>query len=206
MLKRVPLALAVAIFPVFLRAEELGLKPDLVTTVPERVQQSAAVNTGANMGQFLTLMVALGLIFVALKFWMPKLASKFNRRLTTPLNSPITLEESASFATGNLQVVTVRGKSLLLAVTPQGVTCLAEVPSQAPHDPVPAFFELLDEQAVEPKPQKLVGRAVVEMAESSAKSEPKVDARVKAYGATKAADPRDDLKARLEKLQRITKE
>ncbi|MBA4291408.1 hypothetical protein C0431_00380 [bacterium] len=200
MLKRLALALGILLAPVFLRAQDLGTKADIVTSVP----RTQGVTAGPQMGQFLTLMVALGIAFVALKFWAPKMIGKFNKRLTTPLGSPITLEESANFATGNLQVVTVRGKSLLLAITPQGVTFLAEVPSKAPDDPVPAFFELLDQQSVEPKPQKIVTKAVVEMQEDEP-AEVKPDARVKAYGAAKSGDVRDDLKSRLEKLQRITK-
>ena len=57
---------------------------------------------------------------------------------------------------------------------------------------------------VEPKPQKIITKAVVEMREEEPAAV-KPDARVKAYGASSSGDARDDLKSRLEKLQRITK-
>jgi flagellar biogenesis protein FliO len=205
-MNRFTLTLTGILLPAFLLAQEtnnsLGTKGDLIK--PEAPATQAA---GPNLGfaQFLPMIVALIIIFVLLKFVAPKLIGKFNKRLTTPLNSPIILEESANFATGNLQVVSVRGKSLLLAITPQGVTCLAEVPNKAQEDSVPAFFELLDKESVEPKPQRIVTHAVIEEEEK-----PKVKAHpaTKAYGSqskpTEKQPSREELLARLAQLQKLS--
>lgn len=198
-MNRLTLTLTGILFPVFLLAQDaanLGTKGDLVQ--PEITTKSSSPDLG--FAQFLPMIVALIIIFVLLKFVAPKMIGKFNKRLTTPLNSPIILEESANFATGNLQVVTVRGKSLLLAITPQGVTCLSEVPSKSPEDPTPAFFEILDKQSVEPKPQRIVTHAVIEEAEEV---KPKAHPATKAYSSqikTKTQPSREELIARLQQL------
>ena len=205
---RLTLALTSLLAPAFLLAQDaansLGTKADLITSEPVKP-------TSPNLGvaQFVPMLVALGIIFFLLKYALPKVVGKFNKRLTTPLSSPITLEESASFATGSLQVVTVRGKSMLLAITQQGVTFLSEVPDSAPIDPTPAFFELLDRESEEPKPQKLITHAVVEEPAEKSVANP----AVKAYQSQtkKAAAPktesasRDELLDRLAKLQKLTK-
>lgn len=176
-------------------AQELGTKPDLVT--PPATAQPVA---GPSIWQFGPMIIALGIIFMLLKFVLPKAMARFNRSLTTPLNSPIVLEESAAFATGTLQVVTVRGQSLLLAITPQGVNCLAKLDSDSsPAKDEPAFFELLDQQADQPAPQKIV------------KPKPKAPAGRKVHPAAKAytncATPESvsetDPIQRLEQLQKI---
>ncbi|MFM9873831.1 MAG: flagellar biosynthetic protein FliO [Fimbriimonadaceae bacterium] len=200
-MNRFTLTISGILAPAFLLAQktttDLGTKGDLIK--PEATAQA----TGPNIGftQFLPMLVALAIIFILLKFVAPKMIGKFNKRLTTTLNSPIILEETASFATGNLQVVTVRGKSLLLAITPQGVTCLSEVPNKAPEDPTPAFFELLDRQSVEPKPQRIVTHAVVEEA---TEEKPKAHPATKAYTSQTKAETkqpsREELIARLQQL------
>ncbi len=206
-MNRFTLTISGILAPAFLLAQDantaLGTKGDLIK--PETTDQATCPNIGFT--QFLPMLVALAIIFVLLKFVAPKMIGKFNKRLTTPLNSPIILEESANFATGNLQVVTVRGKSLLLAITPQGVTCLSEVPSKAPEDPVPAFFELLDKEAVEPRPQRIVTHAVIEE-EVEEKPKGKAHVATKAYASqSKPAEKqpsREELLARLAQLQKLS--
>lgn len=200
---RLTLALTSLLIPAFLLAQEtLGTKADLIQSTPVKP-------TGPNLGfaQFVPLLVALGIIFFLLKYALPKVIGKFNKRLTTPLNSPIVLEESASFATGSLQVVTVRGKSMLLAITQQGVSFLSEVPNQAPEDPTPAFFELLDKESVEPKPQRLLTHAVIEESEEKPAKNPAVKAyQSQTKQSSKNETPsRDELLDRLAKLQKLTK-
>jgi flagellar biogenesis protein FliO len=199
-MKRIALVVSNFLFPVVLLAQsQLGTKADLVSSPVERTAQGTSV-----VPQFLTALVALGIAIVLLKYFAPKLLAKFNRGLATPLNSSVIVEESASFASGSLQVVTVRGKSILLAISPQGVTYLTDVPSHAPVDPAPAFFELLDEQSSEPKTQKLVTHAVVETEEPVAPLAKKAHAGAKVYasaGAKKSAQPtRQELLAKLQKL------
>ncbi|MBL8066900.1 MAG: flagellar biosynthetic protein FliO [Armatimonadetes bacterium] len=203
---RPTLTLTGILIPAFLLAQSvspnLGTKSDIM-------RAGTAKPTGQTMdpAQLLPMLVALGLVFFLLKYALPKVVAKFNKGMSTSLNSPIMLEESASFATGTLQVVTVRGKSLLLAVTPQGVTCLSEVPTTLPGDPVPAFFEILDRESENPKAQTVVTHAVVEQA-----AEPKPNPAVKAYAANarprrKSATPsREELLERLAHLQGLVDE
>lgn len=207
-MNRFTLTLTGILAPVFLLAQEsqnaLGTKGNLISSEP-----TSAAAAGPNLGfaQFLPMLVALAIIFVLLKFVAPKMIGKFNKRLSTPLNSPIFLEESASFATGNLQVVTVRGKSLLLAITSQGVTCLSEVPSKAPEDPTPAFFELLDKESVEPRPQRIVTHAVVEEPieeKPKAKAHPASKAYASQTKTTEKQPSREELIARLAQLQKLS--
>jgi len=186
-------------------SKDLGAKKDIVV-------QHTTQPTGASMNiwQFAPMMVALGIIFFLLKFALPKMMGKFNKSLSTPFDSPILLQESASFATGSLQVVTVRGKSLLLAITPQGVTCLSELDSKIEDNSAPAFFEILDQESEQPKEQKLVTHAVIEEEEvEPVKSTLKAHPAAKAYKyqpAKKSDSPsREELIARLEQLQKLAK-
>lgn len=95
--------------------------------------------------QILQMLVALAIVVGLLKFVLPKLASKFGKKLSPSLGSSLKLEESAAFPGGQLYVVQARRKTLLLAMTQQGVTCLADL-TDAPDTPAepPAFFDLVD--------------------------------------------------------------
>lgn len=125
----------------------LGTKPDLQTT--------GGKTSGPAAGGFdlIQMLLALGIVAFLLKVGLPKLVGKFGKRLTPKLNSSIEIEESAAFGAGNLNVVTVRGRTLLLAVTQSGVSCLADLtepPTQTKKEEPAAFFELLDRAQDEP--------------------------------------------------------
>jgi flagellar biogenesis protein FliO len=111
-------------------------KPDMVAKAPA---------SPVPVLDLLQMLVALGVVFALVKWGLPKVVAKMGARLSTPVGSAISVEESAAFGGGQLSVVSVRGRTLLLAVSPQGVTCLADLteqPSPAPEQP--AFFEVLD--------------------------------------------------------------
>lgn len=116
----------------------LGTKRDLGAGASAQVPASS---NGTMV--FVQTVVALVLVFLAIKYLLPRLAGKVNRKLSTKLGSAIEVEESAAFAGGALYLVNVRGKSLLLSVTGQNVTFLSEVPA-AESAPV-TFGELLRE-------------------------------------------------------------
>lgn len=207
-MNRLATTVAVSALTAFAFAEEtlLGTKADLVPPSTPNPNPTPVVS-GMDMVQ---LAVALGLVFVLLKVALPKLVAKFGKRLSTPLNSSIEIEESAHFGGGNLQVVKVRGKTLLLAVAPTGVTCLADLTDATPQNQEPAFFELLD-QAKEQDPAPT--HAVVEMPQTAAPQKPaakKPNPKVKAYTAPdrpKTIDNNDeenlDLQERLRRLSRL---
>jgi flagellar biogenesis protein FliO len=103
------------------------------------------------------MVVAVVIVFALIKWALPKLLSKISGRLTTGLNSQIRLEESASFPGGTLQVVTVRGRVLLLGLGGGNICTLADLGPAIVNDPGPTFSEYL-EQVPDDKP---VVKAVV---------------------------------------------
>jgi flagellar biogenesis protein FliO len=125
-----------------LLAQGLGAKPDLVVPTTNA--------SGVGLVDLLQMVVALAIVFALLKWALPKVVAKMNKRLSAKDGSSITVEESASFGGGSLQIVTARGRTLLLCVAQSGVTCLADLTGPAPkHDDQPAFFELVDRAVVE---------------------------------------------------------
>lgn len=123
-------------------AQEMGTKPDLVVKAPQNAG-------GVGAWDMVQMVVALAIVFALLKWALPKLVSRMNKRISTKSGSSITIEESASFGGGNLQIVTARGRTLLLCVAQNGVTCLADLTDTAPKKDEPAFFEMVDKAVVE---------------------------------------------------------
>lgn len=114
-------------------------KPDILT----RAQPSPTpIFNALEMTQ---MFLALGLVFFLLKWALPKIAAKMNRRLVAKSGADIKLEEAASFGSGSLQVVEVRSKVLLLGVMPTGISFLAELTDEATDADEQAFFEMVDE-------------------------------------------------------------
>lgn len=118
-------------------AQSLGTKKDVV---------SSATNTSpiVQPGDLFQMVIALVIVGALVKWILPKMVTKLSRRVSTPLGSSIKVEETATIGANQLQVVTVRGRTLLLGLTTSGVNCLADltVPSKAPDQP--AFFDVLD--------------------------------------------------------------
>lgn len=124
----------------------LGTKKN-VSTSPIDTSPSASALPGM---QLLQMLVAIGIVVVVLKFILPKFIAKANRRLQPTLGSSISIEESATFAGGNLVVVKARSKTLLLCVSPQAVTCLADLTEPVTAPEGRAFFEVLDDAGIAP--------------------------------------------------------
>lgn len=116
---------------------------------PETAAQSSSVGPGA----FIQMVLALGIVLLLLKLVLPKVAGKLNKRLTPSSSSLLSVEETASFAGGNLYIVKARQKTLLLSATSSGVTCLADL-TEGSTEPAPTFEEIV--QAAEPlKPEQM---------------------------------------------------
>ena len=156
----------------------LGTKPDIALKTP---QQPGPIIGGWDLAQML---VALGIVFVLLKWALPKVAARMNRKLVAGSDGSIRVEESASFGGGNLQIVTARGKTLLICVSQSGVSCLANLTEDGGSSDEKAFFEIVDEAE---------GRAVVDMPEPGPK--PALD-RPDMSG--------DEARAALDRLSRLT--
>jgi len=127
---------ALLLIPAFSLGQKLGTKADLSLGAPS---SSAGVPV---LQMFISLAIVLGL----LKFVLPKVAAKLSKRIVTPLNSGIKIEESAHFAGGALYIVTARGKSLLLSVSNTGVQCLSDLTEPNKAAPEPLFMDVLKEE------------------------------------------------------------
>ena len=102
-----------------LLAQELGTRPNPV--------QPASQSTAGGMNDLVQLGIALVVIVAALKWLAPMVLAKLQGRVRTPLSSSLHVEESATFGAGQLSVVTVRGRTLLLGTTSQSVVFLADL-------------------------------------------------------------------------------
>jgi flagellar biogenesis protein FliO len=100
--------------------------------------------TTSSGGGLLQMVFAVLIVFVLMKWLLPKLISKYGTKISTGLNSSIKLEESASFPGGTLQVVTVRDRVLLLGVSGSNISTLADLGSITKNDPGPTFSEYLE--------------------------------------------------------------
>lgn len=119
-------------------ALDLGTKPEIVT-------QSAGAPL-PTFGHLIQMVMALALVGFGIKWILPKFAGKLNRTLSPEIGSSIRIEESAQFAGGTLYIVSARERHLLVSVSPQGVSCLADLtPLPGAPPEAPAFFEMLDE-------------------------------------------------------------
>lgn len=128
------------LMPVLVSAQQFGTKRDALATAP---------TGGSTAMPLFQMLIALGIVFALLKFALPKLASKLNKRLVTGVNSSIRIEESANFAGGSLYIVGARDRTLLLSVGTNGVSCVADL-TPAQKEPGPALFsEILDRVVVE---------------------------------------------------------
>src|ERR1044072_2760447 len=101
---------------------------------------------GAGFMPFIQMMIALGIVLALLKFVMPKLGTKVNKKLVAQVGSAIKIEESAAFAGGSLYVVRAKSKTLLLSVTSSGVSCLADLTDAQPQPEMPTFQEIVDKE------------------------------------------------------------
>ncbi|MBS1723223.1 MAG: flagellar biosynthetic protein FliO [Armatimonadetes bacterium] len=133
-------ACALVVCALAARGQSLGTKSDIVV---DSAKQAGPIVQPWDMIQ---MVLAVGIVAALLKWVLPKAIGKFGKRLTTPVGSGIQIEESANFGAGQLQVVSVRGKTLLIAVTAQGASCLADLSeTRVPDKPEPdAFFDILD--------------------------------------------------------------
>lgn len=89
--------------------------------------------------------IALAVVLFLLKFILPRIVGKMNKKLVTSATSMLKIEESASFARGTLYIVRARSKTLLLSVSTQGVNCLADITEEdAKPEEKTAFEKIID--------------------------------------------------------------
>ena len=120
--------------------QSLGTKPDVTT------KQTVAEQPLVQPMDMVQMFVALLIVGALLKWVLPKVIAKFGKRLSSPIGSTIEVQESSSFGAGQLQIVKVRDRTLLLCVTAQAVSCLADLtePVNTPQTAKDAFIDFLD--------------------------------------------------------------
>ena len=111
-------------------------KSDMVTSGP------TGATSGPGLMPIVQLLVAMVIVVGILKVALPKLIPNLKTKFNGSLSCTIKIEESATFSGGQLLVVNVQGRKLLLGSTPQNLTCLADLTKTKPEEP--AFFELVD--------------------------------------------------------------
>ncbi len=119
---------------------------------------------------FLQMMLALGIVLVLLKFILPKLVTKLNKKIVTKVGSAIQIEESANFAGGTLYIVKAKSKTLLLSVTSAGVTCLSDLSAAGAEPDVPTFQELVEMEIEGPMQPFAVVEAELDQGAASSES------------------------------------
>ncbi len=95
-------------------------------------------------GGLLQMVLAVIVVMVLMKLFLPKMMAKYGSKLSTGLNSAIKVEESASFAGGSIHLVTVKGRTLLLGSTPTTISTLADLGEAPKNDPGQTFMEMLE--------------------------------------------------------------
>lgn len=115
----------------------LGTKASPITT--------SSAPGGMGVMPLVQMAIALGVVLFLLKFILPRIVGKMNKKLITSATSMLKVEESATFAGGTLYIVRARSKTLLLSVSTQGVNCLADITEEdAKPEEKTAFEEIID--------------------------------------------------------------
>jgi len=104
---------------------------------------------GLGFMPFLQMMLALGIVLVLIKFVLPKLMGGINKKAIAK-SAGIDVEESTTFAGGQLHVVSVRGKTLLLGSSTSGLTCLADLSSSKAKPEQALFMDMVDKETEQP--------------------------------------------------------
>ncbi len=118
---------------------------DLLGTKADPAGSSNGPSTSLGLAPMLQMLLALGIVLVLLKVLLPKLLTKFGKKLVTKLDGGIKIEESANFPGGTLYVVKARKKTLLVSVASSGVTCLTDLTEPDPLENQPTFQELVEQ-------------------------------------------------------------
>lgn len=165
-------ALGAFAFSVFAFAQDGALETTKADILTKTQPSPTPVFNPLDMVQ---MFLALGLVFFLLKWALPKIAAKLNKRLVSKSGADIKLEEAASFGSGSLQVVEVRSKVLLLGVMPTGISFLAELTDEATEADEQAFFEMVDE--ANERPTNDLRAVVVMPSDRSGKDTREVEAK-----------------------------
>ena len=132
------------------------------------------------------MIIAVLVVFGLMKFFLPKVMTKFGGKLNAGIGSSIKIEESATFQGGMLYLVTVKDRSLLLGVAGTSITTLADLGSANKPDPGPTFMEILD----------------VADESRAINTEPIVEAETLEYAVVETGSQAKDALQRLQKLMR----
>jgi len=163
---------------ILLLATAAGAQTGITGMKKEIVGGHAAGGPTLGAMALVQMLIALAVVFVLIRYLLPKVAARAGRRLVAKVGSPIKVEESAAFGGGMLYVVEVRDKTLLLSVGSQGVSCLADLTPSLPRpEPTQTFHEMLEESPAVPAAQFTAVTPVSEEPEAPAQQMSETDAR-----------------------------
>lgn len=133
--------LAAFLMPVLCSAQKFGTKA-------EPVGGAAATAASPGVMPFVQLLFALGIVFVLVKYALPRFLIKATQK-GFGSSAGIKLEESMPIPGGALHVINARGKSLLIATHSTGVSLISELGSTTQE---PIFLDVLAAEAERPEP------------------------------------------------------
>lgn len=119
-------------------------KPDIVEPLASRPDPLGGLLPAIQVVGALLVVVAI------LKFAMPRVLAKWAGDKRATDSKTFRVEETIAFAGGHLYVVSLRGRTLLLAGGAQGVQYLTDLPEPEREPEAPAFFELVDAARSQP--------------------------------------------------------
>lgn len=134
----------------------LGQETFLGTKAEPAAAPASAPTTGVM--PVLQMAVALAIVILVVKYALPWGVRTFGKRMVTPVDSPIRVQETAACGASTLHVVTVRGRTLLVASGPQGANLIADL-TESPPQPK-TFFEMVEE--AEPAEPEAPAQAAIE--------------------------------------------
>ncbi len=124
-----------------------GMKDDVIST------PTSANTAGPGLMPLVHLFIVIGVLFVLIKYALPKVLNKMTNKLTPTLDGSIRVEASATIGAGGAYVIQVRGKTLLVgASSTGGLSLLCDLTeSDRAENAEPAFFEVLDHAVIKPE-------------------------------------------------------
>jgi len=114
-------------------------------------QNASNFDTGVGPMQLVQLLLALAVVIVALKFVLPRLAPRLQRRITHRPSASMQVAETIEMGSASLHLVRVRDRELLIGAVPTGLQLLADVtPSRATPASPPTFLDFVDSAMANP--------------------------------------------------------
>lgn len=117
---------------------------------------ATAASTPFGWMQILQLLIALGVVAALVSYVLPRVLGRLTKAPRTTSSAQARIESIGSLPGATLYAVEARGKTLLLAAGPGGVTYLTDLPTNEAG--AVAFVEMLDDAATTPDREEALRR------------------------------------------------